>query len=529
MTAVEAGESFQADVLIIGGGLSGTWAAVAAAREGASVILADKGYCGTSGVAAPAGPGHWWVPPDADLRAQAIERKYAISGGLADREWMAQILDCTWRTLPTLAPYYDFPKDEHGVTQFRALRGPEYLRAMRALVGDHGVIILDHSPALELLQRADGSIAGARGRRRQLHRPWTVRAGAVILATGGYAFKSRLLGGQNNTGDGHLMAAEAGAEFSGLEFSNFYSIAPARTTMTRTMSYAFARYFDADGRELDIAPGPDNSRDLGRALLRGPLFCRLDRMPGDIRARLSRISPNVPLVFDRLGVDPFVDRFEVTLTAEGTVRGSGGLRIVDENCATCVSGLFACGDVATREWVTGAASGGGAINSSWALSSGQWAGRAAAKLAKRSGRRAAEAAHATGRAGLCPTGRARDLSPSEIVREAQREILPYDKNLFRRAATMSASLTRLERLWDAVKEGLAPAGDGAVAAREAAAVVAAARWTHEAALARGESRGMHVREDAPGQVPDLARRLILAGLDAPRAHFEAERVPETAL
>jgi len=49
MSAVEAGESFEADVLVIGGGLSGTWAAVAAAREGASVILADKGYCGTSG------------------------------------------------------------------------------------------------------------------------------------------------------------------------------------------------------------------------------------------------------------------------------------------------------------------------------------------------------------------------------------------------------------------------------------------------------------------------------------------------
>jgi len=42
MSAVEAGESFEADVLVIGGGLSGTWAAVAAAREGASVILAES-------------------------------------------------------------------------------------------------------------------------------------------------------------------------------------------------------------------------------------------------------------------------------------------------------------------------------------------------------------------------------------------------------------------------------------------------------------------------------------------------------
>src|SRR5271155_4949927 len=118
MSAVEAGESFEADLLVIGGGIAGTWAAVAAAREGARVILADKGYCGASGVAATAGPGHWWVPPDPALREQAIARKLATGGGLADPDWIARILDMTWRTLPTLAPYYFFPKDETGVTQY---------------------------------------------------------------------------------------------------------------------------------------------------------------------------------------------------------------------------------------------------------------------------------------------------------------------------------------------------------------------------------------------------------------------------
>ncbi|MGO4276412.1 FAD-dependent oxidoreductase, partial [Paenibacillus sp. TAF58] len=43
----------QADVLIIGGGPSGAWAAITAAKEGATVILVDKGYCGTSGATAP--------------------------------------------------------------------------------------------------------------------------------------------------------------------------------------------------------------------------------------------------------------------------------------------------------------------------------------------------------------------------------------------------------------------------------------------------------------------------------------------
>ena len=36
-------------------------------------------------------------------------------------------------------------------------------------------------------------------------------------------------------------------------------------------------------------------------------------------------QPNFFLVFDRLGIDPFTDLFEITLLAEGTVRGTGGV------------------------------------------------------------------------------------------------------------------------------------------------------------------------------------------------------------
>ena len=138
----------QSDVLVIGGGLAGGWAAIAAARAGASVILVDKGYFGTSGVTATAGPGHWWVPPDpAEARAEAVRQRNVRAFGLGDPAWMERIIDLTWRTLPTLAPYYAFSKDEHGATQYRGLRGPEYLAALRRLALDLGVRILDQSPA----------------------------------------------------------------------------------------------------------------------------------------------------------------------------------------------------------------------------------------------------------------------------------------------------------------------------------------------------------------------------------------------
>jgi flavin-dependent dehydrogenase len=46
-----------ADVLVIGGGPAGAWAAIAAAEAGARVILVDKGYLGTSGATAPSNTG----------------------------------------------------------------------------------------------------------------------------------------------------------------------------------------------------------------------------------------------------------------------------------------------------------------------------------------------------------------------------------------------------------------------------------------------------------------------------------------
>ena len=41
------------DVLVLGGGPAGAWAAWSAASQGARVVLADKGYLGTSGATAP--------------------------------------------------------------------------------------------------------------------------------------------------------------------------------------------------------------------------------------------------------------------------------------------------------------------------------------------------------------------------------------------------------------------------------------------------------------------------------------------
>ena len=503
--------SIKTDVLIIGGGMAGAWAATAAAKAGAAVILADKGYCGTSGVTAAAGPGHWWVPPDPpEARANAVSNRIAAGLGLGEADWMYRILDQTWRTLPTLAPHYKFGVDDEGRVNFRAVRGPEYMRALRQLVLSHGVTILDQSPVLELLAREDGSVGGARGiRRQQGSWPYQVEAGAVVLAAGGTSFLSHLLGSRTNTGDGYLLAAEAGAEMSGMEFTAAYTIAPAHSTMTRSMAYSFATYYDADGRELDLPPGPDQTQRLARELLRGPVYCSLHRLPEDIKARLHTISPNVPLVFDRWAIDPYRDRFEVTLHNDGTIRGIGGVRVIDADCATSVPGLFVAGDNASREKVAGAISGGGNVNSAWALSSGIFAGTAAAHLSHRASSRI-DRLRPLGQAGLRPRLKAKPIDLKAVQTSIRAEMHPYDKNLFRNGAALAASRRKLDDLWTEIADHAAA---GNTALREAAALVATARWSVATATRRTESRGMHRREDHPILDPNLGGRLLSGGFD----------------
>jgi succinate dehydrogenase/fumarate reductase flavoprotein subunit len=86
---------FEADVLVIGGGPSGTWAACAAADTGAKVVLADKGYCGSSGATAAAGTGVWYIDPDPAKRKAAMASRESLGGYLADRSWMGRVLDRT--------------------------------------------------------------------------------------------------------------------------------------------------------------------------------------------------------------------------------------------------------------------------------------------------------------------------------------------------------------------------------------------------------------------------------------------------
>lgn len=510
----------ETDVLIIGGGMAAGWAAIAAAQGGARVIVADKGYMGTSGVTATGGPNHWWVAPDPARRDEAIERQRSKAQGLGDPEWMARILDLTWRYLPSLAPYYPFGSDGAGGTYYSGVRGSEYMRALRAAAVEAGVTVLDHHPALELLRDAEGRIAGARGHALRARQDWEIRSHTTILATGGNAFRSGLIGSRTNTGDGQLMAAEAGVALSGMEFGPSWSISPAWAS-TRTLPYTGAVYYDAEGQELDIPPtytGHAHNRALGHAMLNGTVLGDLSHAPAALRPILRQIQPFTPAPFERRGIDLFRDRFPVKLFGEGTIRGTGGLDLADAECRTSAPGLFAIGDAATRELVAGANSGGGAVNSAWALSSGRIAGAAAARESlKRKG--VSAPVQGLGRVAIAPQQGERAIDASAIHCAVDHEIHGYAHVFTRDEASYAASGARLEAIWrELVNHGRA-SGAELVALRETAALVAGARWTIAAARGRRESRGLHQRADYP-EATGATHRQLVSGLDTIRLHAQ---------
>ncbi|WP_349268933.1 pyridine nucleotide-disulfide oxidoreductase [Mycolicibacterium parafortuitum] len=513
MTGAGDVDTQHTDVLVLGGGPAATWAAIAAAETGSRVTLVDKGYCGTSGATAAGGNNLWLIPPGR-RRDESMREREAAAGGLTDADWMARVLSASWDRVEQLASWgYPFPVDDDGRQLRSSLQGPEYMRRMRRKAHRSGVRILDHHPATALTTDGDGVVNGATGIARQDGgRPWRIAAGAVVLATGGTAFLSGSFGTNVDTGDGLLMAAEVGAHLSGMEFSTAYALAPEWGTHTKGRMLQWASFYDEQGRPFPTERGLAGRQDAQRALAQGKrVFARLDRAPEHIRQTMRDAQPNYFLPLDKAGIDPFVTAYPLRMVYEGSVRGTGGLRLTGTDCATTVPGLFAAGDAATRELITGAISGGGSHNGSWAIASGSLAGRGAAEYSRRRETGGELVEH--DRLGLRPGPRSAP-TVDEVVRTAQDHILPPNRSHRKSGDRLTESAAALEALWRDISAGLAPVPPrDAYKPRQAVALVAAARWITAASLTRTETRGIHRREDLPDQDDRLTHRILVGGLD----------------
>jgi succinate dehydrogenase/fumarate reductase flavoprotein subunit len=507
-----AGLNLAADVLVVGGGPAGCWAAIAAMESGASVVLVDKGRVGTSGATAAANTAIIDVPRSGPARAAVIERRLARGSGLARADWIERMVDEAHLQLGRLAEWgYTFARDDRGILYRGALRGPDYMQIMRRRLLKLGVRLLDHSPALHLLLTSEGEVAGVSGVVRD-GASWTVRSGAVVLAAGGCAFMSKALGTYGLTGDALLMGAEAGAVLSGMEFSGQYGISHADATVTKNLVFDWATFSDSSGRTLE---GDDIFELLARNLPAGPVYAIIDKASPPIQEGLRRGQPNIFLPLDRQSIDPFRQRFPVTLRYEGTVRGVGGLAI-DAGGATSVLGLFAAGDTASREAVVGATSGGGGPNSTWAISSGSAAGRSAAAYAATLSRSARQrCVQGAGQREYTERTAIASGEAASYISVAQAAMFPLERNFTRDAVGLQDSLARLNDARQFFREAKRSCSDARARrrGREIDAMLATARWICASALERRETRGIHRRRDFPAVTDAFPESLRLSGID----------------
>ncbi|MDT0483929.1 FAD-dependent oxidoreductase [Streptomyces doebereineriae] len=80
MTSPDSEHTLTTDVLVVGGGPAGTWAAIKAAQAGAEVVLTDKGYTGASGATAAVGTGIWFVDDFPERREAAMAGREGLGG-----------------------------------------------------------------------------------------------------------------------------------------------------------------------------------------------------------------------------------------------------------------------------------------------------------------------------------------------------------------------------------------------------------------------------------------------------------------
>jgi succinate dehydrogenase/fumarate reductase flavoprotein subunit len=231
------------DVLVVGAGGAGMYAAVAAAREGCSVLLLDKSLVGRGGatimaqmtVAAAIGheePDDWTIHLEDTIEAGRGLCNEQLSAMVCQRG-PERILDMErWGTRWARQ---DGHIKQVGAPGHRRKRccyvdflstGPAVAGTLRRQVGSiERVRRLSNVAVIEVCV-ADGGVRGAVALDLATGSLTTIAARAVILAAGGLTkIFRRNSASANMAGEAYWLAIEAGAELVDMEFVQFFPIA----------------------------------------------------------------------------------------------------------------------------------------------------------------------------------------------------------------------------------------------------------------------------------------------------------------
>jgi L-aspartate oxidase len=509
----------QADVVVIGTGVAGLAAALAAHRLGRRVIVLSKARR-RFGVTAThyAQGGIAVVLPDTDDSVEAhVADTLAAGAGLCDADAVTSIVADGYRAVAELvsegarfdeAALGEWALSREGGHSRRRIvhaggdaTGAEVQRALDDAAGALD-IRTDHA-VLRLLRDAD-SVTGV-----LVANPdgvGVVHAASVILATGGLG---HLYGATTNpdgsTGDGIALALRAGVAVSDIEFIQFHPTmlfnghrGGRRPLVTEAIRGEGAFLVDSQGNSVTAGVHPMG--DLApRDVVAAAVDARL-RATGDPCVYLDARSiadfenhfPTVTAACRKVGVDPVRQPIPVV---PGAHYSCGGV-VTDVHGQTELPGLFAAGEVA-RTGMHG--SNRLASNSLLeGLVVGGRAGRAAAAHAVLVGHPQATAPESTG----CPALDRADLQPA-MSRDAS--VVRDGDGLRRLADTLAAAPVRA--MFTHVD-------------LEDAALTVTARAVAAAALARDESRGCHHRAEYPDATVVQARSIVVRLADDDAAQVE---------
>jgi len=527
----------EADVLVVGAGGAGMYAAIEAQRRGANVLLIDRSLIGRGGatvmaqmtVAAAVGgacPDHWEHHYADTLRAgrglcdPALARIVCEQGIGCIEEmdaWGVGWARKDGRYAQVMAPGHDRPRCVY--VDFLET-GPAVSRTLRTrLVRTPEIRRVGELAVTDLVVR-DGRCAGAVALHLPSGAPVTIAARATVIATGGLTrIYRRNSGSANMGGDGYALALRAGAELVDMEFVQFFPIghlAPRLIGMDPIMWDPFryklgGRLLNADMREFtDRYGAPEDgryviTRDLATYAITKEVAAGRGSPHGGAWLSFRHLSDAALReafgpVIDRLarnGIDLTKSDVEVAPIAHYHMGGVA----VDPAMRTGVAGLFAAGEAIGGSNGANRLSG-NAITE--ALAFGRLAGASAAGEA--ASERSASRSHAwTGDSDEVRWIARRGGRPSvncAATIEALQSVMADLVGPFRTADGLREGLRRI----DTMHAVLGDSPPGGVAGHDAELLdwldlrqmLLVARCVATAALARTESRGAHQRDDHPG-------------------------------
>lgn len=365
------------DVLVIGGGIAGTVAAIEAALNGAHVTIACAGrmFGGSSFY-----PGTWGLgligPIDDADTEDLIATIEQVGCGVADHKlvetlvhgiapgmkWMEHELD-----MELVRPASNeharqrefIPCFDHKNRLWRGITRPSFVTTARRKLHELGIEVQERLELMQLVQTRTGDcVEGALLYGRKEQRFTFILAQSTILATGGTGgLFERSLTSQDVLSSTHGIALKAGCELINIEFMQMMPglVSPKRGLVFNEKSFRYANMDDKKGmlpadrnslRELletRACHGPFTSR-LGDECVdlaidaAGPtgLAIRYDFPKNDIPEFVQTFSSWLE---NEHGISPH-DELRIAMYAHAS---NGGIRI-DASAWTGLRGLYACGE-----------------------------------------------------------------------------------------------------------------------------------------------------------------------------------------